>query len=85
MKVISCKHINNYQFSITFASNETLDVDLFELIGKHLKPEEISTMNVNSEWGCLEFKEGNVDIEPLTLYKFAKEQTQKSLPSWIET
>jgi hypothetical protein len=77
--------MNKFQFSITFASNETLDVDLFELIGKHLKPEEVSTMNVNSEWGCLEFKEGNVDIEPLTLYKFAKEQTQKSLPSWIET
>ena len=74
MKLISSKYMNNYKFSLTFISKETMEVDLFPLIGSYLKQDDLNTMKVNLEWGCLEFLEGKVDIEPKTLYKYAKGQ-----------
>lgn len=75
MKLISSKYINNYKFSLTFISKETMEVDLFPLIGSYLKQDDLNTMNVNLEWGCLKFLEGKVDIESKTPYKYAKNQS----------
>lgn len=70
MKLKQIKHDHDYQFLLTFANQETAKVDLEKLISKYVNPEEIETARVNQDWGCLEFKNGAVDIEPKTLYKF---------------
>ena len=70
MKLQQIKHDHNYQFLLTFTNQETAKVDLEKLIFKHVNLEEIETARVNQDWGCLEFKNGAVDIEPKTLYKF---------------
>ncbi len=36
----------------------------------YLIDSELQTARINKEWGCLEFKDGAVDIEPVTLYKY---------------
>ena len=35
--------------------------------------------NLNQEWGCLEFKNGAVDIEPKTLYKFFHQESSSMI------
>jgi hypothetical protein len=75
MKIISSKYMNNYKFSLTFISKETMEVDLFPPFGSYLNQDNLNTMNVNLEWGYLEFLEGKVNIEPKTLYKYAKNQS----------
>ena len=31
----------------------------------------LNTAQLNKDWGCLEFNDGAVDIEPKTLYRYA--------------
>jgi len=33
-----------------------------------ISKDEIKTAHIDKDWGCLEFKNGLVDIEPNTLY-----------------
>jgi len=40
------------------------------IIRMYLIDSELQTARINKEWGCLEFKDGAVDIEPVTLYKY---------------
>jgi hypothetical protein len=70
MKLIKFTHKVNYIFTLFFDDKKTQEVDLQELIGKHVLVNELSTANLNTEWGCLEFNAGVVDIEPSTLYHY---------------
>ena len=45
-------------------------MDLKTLIGSHVALEALNTARIDTEWGCLEFKNGSVDIEPKTLYRY---------------
>ena len=71
MKLIKFTHQIGYQFTLFFENGENKESNLKELIGKHVNIEQIKTAQINPEWGCLEFNEGKVDIEPQTLYKYA--------------
>ena len=71
MKLIKFTHQAGYQFTLFFENGENKASNLKELIGKHVSIEQIKTAQINPEWGCLEFNEGKVDIEPKTLYKYA--------------
>jgi hypothetical protein len=31
----------------------------------------LNTGEIDPEWGCLQFQQGSVDIEPSTLYRYA--------------
>jgi hypothetical protein len=73
MKLVKFEHQTAYQFILTFANGEVREVDLKSLISNHVNLESLETARINQEWGCLEFKEGKVDIEPKTLYKYAME------------
>jgi hypothetical protein len=72
MKLKDVKHQRDYQFLATFVNGEVATVDLSELISNYVQPQEARTAHVNEEWGCLEFNNGKVDIEPKTLYSYAK-------------
>jgi hypothetical protein len=79
MKLKHFQYLENYCFMLTFANGEIRTVDLTLLISHYVAPEALQTATINAEWGCLEFNQGNVDIEPKTLYRFA--QTQPILDS----
>ena len=70
MKLVKYKNINGYNFYFEFDNRDSGEVNIESLIGKYVSKNELSTANLNKEWGCLEFKKGLVDVEPKTLYKF---------------
>jgi hypothetical protein len=71
MKLKKFEHLESYRFKLEFVNGETKEVDLADLIAKHVGFESLSSARIDAEWGCLEFNDGSVDIEPKTLYKFA--------------
>ena len=71
MKLKHFEHIDAYRYSLMFENGEHREVDLIDLIGKHVSLEQLNTAHSDPEWGCLEFNAGFVDIEPKTLYQFA--------------
>lgn len=75
MELKEYKHLDRYLVYLDFGNNQKLHVDLEELVKTKLAPEEMETGKIDTDWGCLEF--GNVDIEPNTLYKYANEKGQR--------
>ena len=71
MKLHSFEHKNQYVFILEFANHCRIEADLSPLLAAYVEPSAINTAQIDPEWGCLMFKEGMVDIEPKTLYKFA--------------
>ena len=60
-----------YRFKLIFENGEVKEADLKELIGHYVALEALNTAHLDTIWGCLEFKNGMVDIEPKTLYEYA--------------
>jgi len=75
MKLKRFEHLDGYSFELTFENEQTIKVDLQDLIGQHVSLKELQTARVDPEWGCLEFNDGKADIEPKTLYQFAVKTT----------
>lgn len=71
MKLIKFKHQKGYVFILTFENGETKETDLTSLLAKHVDENNLNTVQLNKDWGCLEFNGGAVDIEPKTLYRYA--------------
>lgn len=76
MKLHAFKHQNDYVFALQFANQYYTEVDLAPLLQNYVEPSAIDTAQIDPEWGCLMFKDGMVDIEPKTLYRFATETIQ---------
>jgi hypothetical protein len=72
MKIIHIEHQGAYRFVLTFQNGEVVEADLENLIGRYVPAEALSTAQINPDWGCLEFLHGRVDIEPKTLYRYAR-------------
>ncbi len=70
MKLKEFIHIDDYIFYLVFDDGLHGEVDLKGLISQYVSPDETDTAFLNREWGCLEFKDHTVDIEPKTLYKY---------------
>ncbi len=70
MKLKEFKNIDNYVFYLVFENGVHGEVDLKEMISQYVTPQETSSAFLNKEWGCLEFNDHMVDIEPKTLYAF---------------
>lgn len=79
MKLIDCKQKKDYIFLLTFQNGEVKETDIKDLIVKYVTLDDLHTAKINSEWGCLEFLSGNVDIEPKTLYKYASQKKAHTL------
>jgi len=70
MKLKTFEQKHDYEFVFVFENGERKQANIEELVAKYLKLDELDTAMINDEWGCLEFKDGAVDIEPNTLYKY---------------
>jgi hypothetical protein len=55
---------------LTFENGEVKEADLADLIGQHVLLDALNTPRIDPEWGCLQFNDGSVDIEPKTLHRF---------------
>lgn len=79
MKLKHFEHYDGYHFLLTFENGEVKEADLVDLIGHHVSPDALNTARIDTEWGCLEFNGGKVDIEPKTLYQFATVEQHKEV------
>ena len=70
MKLTHSEHQEAYRFVLTFENGEVREADLQNLIGQHVAVDSLLTAHIDAEWGCLEFLNGRVDIEPKTLYRY---------------
>lgn len=70
MKLVNFKQYGNYIFDFTFEDLSKKKVDISELIKSKVTIEELKSAHIDKDWGCLEFNDGMVDIEPKTLYNF---------------
>lgn len=71
MKLQEFKQIDGYKFFLTFDDGVQKEVNLKELLEEKVALQELSSASIDLDWGCLEFKNGLVDIEPKTLYKYS--------------
>jgi hypothetical protein len=72
MKLKQFEHRGNYVFALTFNNGVFMETDLSPLIESHVDVSETNSARIDPDWGCLEFKDGAVDIEPKTLYLWAE-------------
>ncbi len=72
MKLKSFEQQKGYLFKFVFENGEVKEADLKNLIGSHVDLLALKTARIDSEWGCLEFKNGAVDIEPKTLHRYSQ-------------
>jgi len=49
------------------------------LIGHYVALDALNSARIDTEWGCLEFNDGKIDIEPKTLYEFATANHHKEV------
>ncbi len=77
MKLTNFIHQEDYRFTLFFKNGQSKEVDLKDLIEKHVSVKELETAQINPEWGCLEFNNGKVDIEPKTLYHYAYKNSEE--------
>ena len=70
MKLLKFENLGKYHFAFKFENDYFEDANLKKLIEKKVSLTELKTAKINKEWGCLEFNNGMIDIEPETLYKF---------------
>ncbi|OPX54321.1 Protein of unknown function [Oceanospirillum multiglobuliferum] len=71
MKLQAFEHKKQYVFVLEFEDHSRVEADLSSLLADYVEPSAIKTAQIDPDWGCLMFKDGMVDIEPKTLYKFA--------------
>jgi hypothetical protein len=70
MKLKQFKQIEGYNFFLTFDDGLQKEVNLEPLLKEKIQPKDLESAFIDKDWGCLEFKNGMVDIEPKTLYKY---------------
>ncbi len=71
MKLVEFRHLKNYVFILTFENGVAKETDLKNLLEKYIDENKLNTAQLNKDWGCLEFNDGAVDIDPDTLYRYA--------------
>jgi hypothetical protein len=72
MRLVKYENRGNYKFYFKFDNQESGEVDISNLIKKYVTKDELSTARIDKEWGCLEFKNSMVDIEPKHCINFLK-------------
>jgi hypothetical protein len=60
-----------FQFLLVFTNDQAMVVNLSPLIDEHVAEAGLDSAKIDVEWGCLEFCNGAVDIDPTTLYRYA--------------
>ena len=71
MKLKEFKIEHDYVFDLHFEDGTHKVLNLENLIKSKVSKEEIKTAHIDKDWGCLEFNNGLVDINPQTLYNLS--------------
>ena len=75
MQLKCFRHHHEFQFALTFIDGKHVVLDLAPLIGKHVPLNALNSARIDPEWGCLEFCDGAVDIDPSTLYAYSESKS----------
>ncbi|MEA1919635.1 MAG: DUF2442 domain-containing protein [Campylobacterota bacterium] len=70
MELNAFSNIDQYIFEFDFEDGTHKIVDIAPLVQSKVSLEDIKSAHIDSEWGCLEFNDGMIDIDPKTLYSF---------------
>ena len=70
MKLKEFKQQENYIFDLSFENGINGIIDISSLIKSKVTLNELKSAHIDKNWGCLEFKNGMIDIDPKTLYNF---------------
>lgn len=62
---------SGFNFLLFFADGEIFTVDIHPLVGRYISENDLNSARIDPEWGCLEFRNGIVDVDPTTLYRYA--------------
>ena len=81
MKLVNFKYQQAYIFILTFENGESKETDLKNVLEKYADVNNLNTAKLNKDWGCLEFNDGRVDINPKTLYRYAVQQSNLTASS----
>jgi len=73
MKLQHFEQREGYRFVLAFETGESREVDLEDLLGAYVSLADLATARIDPDWKCLEFRDGQVDIDPATLYRYALE------------
>jgi len=71
MRLKEFKKQNDYIFNLRFEDGTKRTVDISALVNSKVKVNELKSAKIDNDWGCLEFKDGMIDIDPKTLYNFS--------------
>lgn len=74
---------SGFNFLLFFANGEMFTVDIHPLVERYVSESDINSARIDPEWGCLEFCNGIVDIDPTTLYRYAAKHGESN--QYIET
>lgn len=72
MKLEKFKIIQDYIFDFYFEDGLHKSSNIEKLLNSKVSKEELKTAHLDKDWGCLEFKDGMVDINPKTLYNYVQ-------------
>ncbi len=78
MKLKTCRFFDGYNAELTFENGEQFRADMAELLRAYVAPNQLGSAHIDAEWGCLEFCDGAVDIEPQSLYRFVTTQFKRA-------
>jgi hypothetical protein len=77
MRLINFDIVENSIFNFVFDNGVQKKADIKNLLKDKVSNTELKTARINQEWGCLEFNDGMVDIEPKTLYNYTQSYSNK--------
>jgi hypothetical protein len=69
LEQIQCR--DGHCFDLTFENSQRWESDFQSLIGQHVALEDVSTDFIDAEWDCLEFLNGQIDVELKKLANYA--------------
>ena len=69
MKLVEFSN-NGYIFRLKFEDGTCIESNLKALLQQKVSPSSLNTAQIDPEWGCLEFDNGLIDIEPKTLFNY---------------
>jgi len=72
MKLNKFTNIDHYIFEFDFENGLHKRVDISPLVQSKVSLKDLKSAHIDEDWGCLEFNDGMVDIDPKTLYEFAR-------------
>ncbi len=72
MRLSKFQNLNNYLFYFLFEDGFEIETNIKDVVAEKVDVILLNSARIDMDWGCLEFDNGQIDIEPKTLYQYCK-------------